>query len=160
MCHGDGSSDNFWVMGEVLWCQGPACAVRHAPLNHIEFAGIHPDPSFASEGTAIPKLAVRSDDRTAQTSGLSGCRSCSPHSLLRSERIRFIRLLIQSGSEGHAAPLRPIPEAKELPCAPKVVRRTVPVTPSSTRCPCLSHKKRQGTQNRPLSLDRIPVVFI
>ena len=50
---------------------------------YIEFAGIHTDPSFASEGTASPKLAVRSDDRTSQTCGLSGCRSCSPHSLLR-----------------------------------------------------------------------------
>lgn len=48
---------------------------------YIEFAGIHTDPSFASEGTASPKLAVRSDDRTSQTGGLSGCRSCSPHDL-------------------------------------------------------------------------------
>ena len=67
---------------------------------YVEFAGIHSDLFFASEGTASPKLAVRSDDRTSQTGGLSGCRSCSPHSLLRSEKIRFIQPLIQSNSKG------------------------------------------------------------
>ena len=66
---------------------------------YIEFAGIHSDLFFASEGTASPKLAVRSDDRTSQTGGLSGCRSCSPHSLLRSEKIWFIQPLIQSNSK-------------------------------------------------------------
>ena len=73
---------------------------RHAPPYHIEFAGIHTDPSFASEGTAFPELAVRSDDRTAQTGGLSGCRSCSPHSLLRSGMIRFIRAAHSKWSGG------------------------------------------------------------
>ena len=47
-------------------------------------------------GNRLSKLDVRSDDRTSQTSGLSGCRSCSPHSLLRSEKIWFIQPLIQS----------------------------------------------------------------
>ena len=40
--------------------------------------------TIAAEGTASPKLDVRSDDRTSQTSGLSVGRSCLPHSLLRS----------------------------------------------------------------------------
>ena len=51
-------------------------------LNYIEFAGIHTDPSLRCGGNRIPKLDVRSADRTSQTSVLSGCRSCSPHSLL------------------------------------------------------------------------------
>ena len=50
----------------------------------VEFAGIHTDPSLRFGGNRISKLDVRSGDRTSQTDGLSGCRSCSPHSLLRS----------------------------------------------------------------------------
>ena len=50
----------------------------------VDFAGIHTDPSLRFGGNRISKLDVRSDDRTSQTDGLSGCRSCSPHSLLRS----------------------------------------------------------------------------
>ena len=69
-------------------------------IYYVEFAGIHTDPSFASEGTASPKLDVRSDDRTSQAGGLSGCRSCTPHSLLHSSRIRFIQPLIQSNKSG------------------------------------------------------------
>ena len=71
---------------------------------YVEFAGIHTDPSFASEGTASPKLAVRSDDRPSQTGGLSACRNCSPHSLLR-----FIQDLAHPAAhskqlkKGHAA---------------------------------------------------------
>ena len=41
--------------------------------NYVEFAGIHTDPSLRFGGNRLSKLAVRSDDRTAQTSGLSGC---------------------------------------------------------------------------------------
>ena len=42
------------------------------PLFHyVEFAGIHTDPSSRCGGNRISKLAVRSDDRTAQTGGLS-----------------------------------------------------------------------------------------
>ena len=67
-------------------------------LYYIEVAGIHTDPSYRCGGNRISKLAVRSDDRTAQTDGLSGCRSCSPHSLLHSGRIRFIQPFIQSNS--------------------------------------------------------------
>ena len=52
-------------------------------LNYIEFAGIHTDPSLRCVGNRIPKLDVRSADRTSQTSVLSRCRRCSPHSLLR-----------------------------------------------------------------------------
>ena len=52
-------------------------------IYYIEFVGIHADPSLRCGGNRIPKLDVRSDDRTSQTSVLSGCRSCSPHSLLR-----------------------------------------------------------------------------
>ena len=39
---------------------------------YVEFAGIHADPSLRFGGNRISKLAVRSDDQTAQTSGLSG----------------------------------------------------------------------------------------
>ena len=60
------------------------CASTASPLNYVEFAGIHTDPSLRFGGNRISKLDVRSDDRTSQTDGLSGCRSCSPHSLLRS----------------------------------------------------------------------------
>ena len=107
-CQRDGSSDTFLEVSRrsregSFSAMNQPVRVRHAPPDHVEFAWIHTDPSFAPEGTAIPKLAVRSDDRTAQTSGLSGCRSCSPHSLLRSGRIRFIRPLIQNALKGHAA---------------------------------------------------------
>ena len=50
----------------------------------MEFAGTHTDPALRFGGNRISKLDVRSGDRTSQTDGLSGCRSCSPHSLLRS----------------------------------------------------------------------------
>ena len=69
-------------------------------IYYVEFAGIHTDPFLRFGGNRIPKLDVRSDDRTSQTGGLSGCRSCSPHSLLRSGRIRFIQLFIQSSLSG------------------------------------------------------------
>ena len=65
-------------------------------IYYIEFEGIHTDPILRFGGKRISKLDVRSDDRTSQTRGLSGCRSCSPHSLLRLGRIRFIQPLIQS----------------------------------------------------------------
>ena len=42
-------------------------------LNYIEFAGIHTDPSLRCGGNRIPKLAVCSNEQTAQTSVLSGC---------------------------------------------------------------------------------------
>ena len=38
-------------------------------LNCIEFAGIHTDPSLRCGGNRLPKLAARSDDRAAQTTG-------------------------------------------------------------------------------------------
>ena len=47
-------------------------------LNYIEFAGIHTDPSLRCVGNRIPKLDVRSADRTSQTSVLSGCRKLQP----------------------------------------------------------------------------------
>ena len=47
-------------------------------LNYIEFAGIHTDPSLRCGGNRIPKLDVRSADRTSQTSVLSGCRKLQP----------------------------------------------------------------------------------
>ena len=104
-CQRDGSSDTFLEVSRrsregSFSAMNQPVRVRHAPPDHVEFAGIHTDPSFAPEGTAIPKLAVRSDDRTAQTSGLSGCRSCSPHSLLRSGMIRFIRAAHSKWSGG------------------------------------------------------------
>ena len=65
-------------------------------IYYVEFAGIHTDPFLRFGGNRIPKLDVRSDDRTSQTSVLSGCKNCILHSLLRSGRIRFIQPLIQS----------------------------------------------------------------
>ena len=47
-------------------------------LNYIEFAGIHTDPSLRCVGNRIPKLDVRSADRTSQTSVRSGCRKLQP----------------------------------------------------------------------------------
>ena len=45
---------------------------------YVEFAGIHSDLFFASEGTASPKLAVRSDDRPARTCWAFGLQELQP----------------------------------------------------------------------------------
>ena len=100
--------------------------VRHALLNCVEFAGIHIDSSLRFGGNRISKLDVRSDDRTSRTSGLSDCRSCSPHSLLRSGRIWFIQPLIQSNFKRAWRTRSGCPDAECAGLFFIVVRATVP----------------------------------
>ena len=106
----DGKNDIYWsavdkagirniyhsVYQDTIWSV-PTLLNEHMTSASDEiYPMLSPDGKslfFASEGTASPKLAVRSEDRTSQTCGLSGCRSCSPHSLLRSNKIWFIHPL-------------------------------------------------------------------
>ena len=71
-------------LNSVFWHQkGLSYAWRHVPSKLHWIRGDSHRSFFCFGGNRSSKLAVRSDDRTAQTDRLSGCRSCIPHSLLR-----------------------------------------------------------------------------
>ena len=80
---------------QALWFKTYAFAARPF-YRYVEFAGIHTNPSFASEGTASPNsTSVLMTGRLRQM----GFRAAGAAALIPSSapgRIRFIQPLIQS----------------------------------------------------------------